>query len=657
MEQSDEREWHSSLRLIFLGVLAFALVVRVWFLDGRWVNPDEGAHLMNGLLVLEGYVPGVDFPARQPLYGYFLALVLQVGGLSYQAARMYPVLATVAVGGFVYLITARLIDESTAFLAGTLYLFLPFAVAFGTQVKTEPLTILLACAGIYVLLVALDKRPGSLSALIAFAAAGASFALAFYVRQSGLALLLAGLLVIGLLTHGARSRLYSWISLLSGFALICTGAMVGYSTVQPLEAVLRGSLNPLAFSYETIRPLFSSGVEQVSTPLQDMGPSPSGAEVGEGETPEAGPRFDQPWSVTISNLMRTANLNSLLLLGLMLSPFHLYACGAQAPKTLVRPPFRAAVVLFAWLGTIGLAYGLWTVRRGFFPAYFGELLPPLVILTAVVAMDSLRLLHPPDGPGRKDLIVFVGVSTAFVFLHSVFGPLSINRPLYYLAVPAVLALVYLGRRLQWRRLLAMGLMAAAGAVTVFLAGSLGPAIKGVLYFLLLTLAFALLFWGWQLDPRREPARSAGFASYALLFSTCMLWIGVSQSQINREFDGVWSPATVEEVADNISAHTQPGDEVISGAVIWEVQAQRLPFMRLSHPLAFRGGMSPDLLHAVEQRLEIDPPRMVIMDGYTEQTYQASVPAFLTMLEERYHLHAEVGGSRYAVRVYHLIVEP
>jgi predicted membrane-bound mannosyltransferase len=50
--------------LILIVIVLATLSFRLWSLDKRWINPDEGAHLMDAVLLLDGNVPGVDFESR-----------------------------------------------------------------------------------------------------------------------------------------------------------------------------------------------------------------------------------------------------------------------------------------------------------------------------------------------------------------------------------------------------------------------------------------------------------------------------------------------------------------------------------------------------------------------------------------------------------------
>ena len=52
--------------LLLLAVFLISLFIRLWLLDKSWINPDEGAHLMDAALALDGKIPKVAFSTRQP---------------------------------------------------------------------------------------------------------------------------------------------------------------------------------------------------------------------------------------------------------------------------------------------------------------------------------------------------------------------------------------------------------------------------------------------------------------------------------------------------------------------------------------------------------------------------------------------------------------
>ena len=100
--------------------------------------------------------------------------------------------------------------------------------------------------------------------------------------------------------------------------------------------------------------------------------------------------------------------------------------------------------------------------------------------------------------------------------------------------------------------------------------------------------------------------------------------------------------------------TPPGEEeVLWGAVFGEFEAGRKPFMNITHPLGFLEGMPDETVHRIMQRLAERPPRLIILDGYTERTYLRHVESLKRLVAESYDLVGEVSGSRYPVKVYAL----
>ena len=72
-------------------ICVVALLARIVLIHLRWINPDEGAHLMDGRFILQGLTPYVDYNARMPFYIYLIALFLKLFGLGFSAGRLLPV--------------------------------------------------------------------------------------------------------------------------------------------------------------------------------------------------------------------------------------------------------------------------------------------------------------------------------------------------------------------------------------------------------------------------------------------------------------------------------------------------------------------------------------------------------------------------------------
>ena len=107
------------------------------------------------------------------------------------------------------------------------------------------------------------------------------------------------------------------------------------------------------------------------------------------------------------------------------------------------------------------------------------------------------------------------------------------------------------------------------------------------------------------------------------------------------------------MAAYLRAHTGEDDEVISGGVIWELQALRRPFHNISHPLTFEKGISKEQAAAVTQAAIRRPSKVIILDGLTERTYMRVLPKLRELLDTRYELGIASGPALLPVIGYQL----
>ena len=98
-------------------------------------------------------------------------------------------------------------------------------------------------------------------------------------------------------------------------------------------------------------------------------------------------------------------------------------------------------------------------------------------------------------------------------------------------------------------------------------------------------------------------------------------------------------------------NARDNDQVMSGALIWEFESDRRPFMYQTHPLAYRPGISKEELKKMEEYLSEYPPRFIVLDGYTEQTYLRHVEKLQSIIDKKYELKKVFNGSQYPVRIY------
>lgn len=161
---------------VTITVFLMGILVRFLLIPIRWINPDEGAHLMGGRLIVEGLIPVADYGARQPLYVYALALFNILAGPSYMVGRLLPVISSVGIAMLLYYIAQRLYGVTAAWIAAAIYLFLPLLLIWAPVVKTEQPAIFLVMISMAFVL-RMEERPGWMIL------AGSFAALAFYIRQ------------------------------------------------------------------------------------------------------------------------------------------------------------------------------------------------------------------------------------------------------------------------------------------------------------------------------------------------------------------------------------------------------------------------------------------------------------------------------------------
>jgi hypothetical protein len=129
-------------------------------------------------------------------------------------------------------------------------------------------------------------------------------------------------------------------------------------------------------------------------------------------------------------------------------------------------------------------------------------------------------------------------------------------------------------------------------------------------------------------------------------------ISFSAVQLGLRYDSIWSPQSVDTISSDLKALTDRADEVMSGGVIWELQASRRPFRMISHPLQFEYGMTQEERVMIEQALLTRPPKAIVVDGYTEKTYFRA-PQLAELVDARYQLERSAGPAVFPVKLYRL----
>ncbi|MBI3321595.1 MAG: glycosyltransferase family 39 protein, partial [Candidatus Omnitrophica bacterium] len=305
-----------SIRAMLVLLVGVWLALQGWLLTAHWINADEGAHLMDARLVLEGLIPEVDFHARQPLYVYAYVPFLRLFGVGYVAGRLMPVLATLLSAGVLFLIGRRLWGRMEGWCAAILYLWAPTILIDTAVVKTEPLAILLTALGLLGVVASIQRRHWWF-----LFAAGVAFGAGYYVRESTLAgLVVSGLILLAQAREGLGVLAKRLAVLGFGFGAVCLGVIACYARSLPLAQLL---------SHEGLFPFYRILVS-VARILGWWSPSPAS---GMGEVVRWS---SQTWFDTTRNLEDALSLNLPFLAGVI-------AAGWYGVSALVRRQSSQAV--------------------------------------------------------------------------------------------------------------------------------------------------------------------------------------------------------------------------------------------------------------------------------------------------------------------------
>jgi len=157
--------------------------------------------------------------------------------------------------------------------------------------------------------------------------------------------------------------------------------------------------------------------------------------------------------------------------------------------------------------------------------------------------------------------------------------------------------------------------------------------------------------GWAGTGRDWVSHYLRFVGVSVVVGSLLVGVSYSSLLLSVRYDSVWSPQAVRAAAEYLRKNTVNGDQVLSGAVIWELEASLRPYQSISHPLAFLNSISRKELDSIETGFAENPPKMIVLDGYTERTYFRWVQGLPDLLRTRYELKAKVGPARYPVVIY------
>jgi len=563
---------------VLLIIIIVSLTIRIWLLDKRWINPDEGAHMMDAVLILDGAIPSVDYASRQPVYAYSIAAAFKLLGVGYTSGRTLMMLLSLLVALPIFFTARVLYNHTVAFLAAAIYLMLPLEILNSVLVKTEPLSIMVISLS-FLMMAQFSEKQNILWLLPAGMLAG----LGFYIRQSALILPMAAMVFLVVYGSGDMAtktkRLFYFIG---GYILVVFVVVIFYSRYLAFTDIWNSNLNPLFFVLESFKKVLQLG-----------GVTSAPANVAAPPIHVAG---QETYALYYKYIYKAFKMHLFLIMGAIFSMLQgCYHVINQKTRKLNEYPF---LLLFLWLILLVLAYAYYFHARGFFIDYFREFFPPLVILFAA-------------------------------WLTSTFPDLKKgNNAIHFLLVAGVLWIVLYFTILSFK-----GLISA----------------KGVILFLLLMLA-VFQFFRWKRGGLKKKD-TVGVLTAVVILATLGYNLTYTAKRMNVRYDSNWSTVSVEKVSNYIAKNTVLTDTVVSGAVIWELESRRRPFMNISHPLAFIFTIPEGRRLALESAFDHNPPKLIILDGYTEKTYLKQVPRLVELIQSGYYLVLTVENATSPVSVY------
>jgi 4-amino-4-deoxy-L-arabinose transferase-like glycosyltransferase len=623
--QSNDRLDYSALVILLLLWLGF----QAWMLKAHWINVDEGAHLMDTRLAMQGLRPVLDYDSRQPLYVYALLPFLLYSDHSYVAARMMPVIATGLASILVFLIGRRLWNSTAGLYSATAMLWTPTMLVNSSAIKTEPLAILLMCLSFYALVRHFDRgRPAWLLL------AGVALGCGFYVRESTLAGPLAAIVLIGLRWRdGSGKCVRRVLYLVAGYFAVCV-AMISWAAGHlSLRTTLSNtSLNPGAMVAQALCSIAS--LQSLTAPNLRASTETS----------------FQPKSHALRQVLQAASLQLPLLVAALVTPAFAFSRSFQSrhfANVSISDRFAVTIPL-VWSGALILLYIYHFWNHGFFQSYFREFIPPLALLFGAAASSLLRQIGQLHRSRSLLFTLLTCAATLFLYQRQNQG-YGITIAILFVGTTSA---ILLRRHLAWTHWLihvaGFGILLAV-VRTIDASTPIG---------IVLTSAGSMLA---AIALTASATRVSRFIpTLTTVTMAAMAFTGILSTSnagmiLSTQYDSMWSPQTLQSVVALIHQHSKDRDEVLSGAVIWEGEAGRQPFMRITHPLALHAITDP-LREQITDELKARPPVVIILDGYTERYYIKNVPYLQRLLNDDYHFVGEALGSPKPVRVYARIAQ-
>jgi len=612
-------------------ILLAALIVRIFILHFRWINPDEGAHLMDARFILDGYLPLVDYDSRQPFYLVIISVFFKLFGVSYKVGRLLPLFSSLGAGVMLFLIGRRLFNSKVGLIACTIFLFLPLSLIWSTVVKTEPLAIFLACTSIFFVIKSTDDSIYRFGWMIL---AGIFAALAFYARQLSIYLPLTITIYLLFRRDIKLKQIISQLLLyFLGYLSICVAISSFFLSKLGYQQIIFSQLNPFYIVFFNVFHL----LDLLPQDLQVV--NSSGIRV-----------LDQDLSKTMTQWQDAFFFSFFIVLGALAvgirTFFGSYRDNA-IKENLVKYKYNY-LLLSLWLVFVLLPYIMQSVVRGFYTQYFVELLPPFILLASLYFDVIYKKLN-------IRFLSFITYSIGWLYIFFILQKLFWN---YYPGIGfymligtifASLSLYFFSSKWKLKILLLLNF----ASITVvgllyfsFVELKLGEVLSTLIT--MLVLYFVIKYLGIRLT-RTQDVRMDAFARIFIVVVAFTITGAFSGRYIGPKYDSIWSPKTVGQVNRILREKSEPGNQVLSGATIWTLENNLVPFLNISHPTEFVKRAWPDF----ENKFRGKMPKFIIVDGYTEKKFQRFWEFIEKEIEQNYSRITRISNSRYPVIIYML----
>jgi len=590
-------------------LLAAALVLRLALWKLRWINPDEGAHLLDAGLLLQRMIPVADFGSRQPFYVLVISGFLKLFGSSLAVGRLMPIAANLGTCWMLYLIAKRLYSQAYGLIAASLFAFLPLTLVWGTTVKTEPLAIFLGCTAMYFVVRSFSEEKPSLLFISALFSV-----LAFYVRQPALYLPMAIVLFTLLQSQNRWKNTGFYILGYAGFAVL---AMALFLPHMSMNDILFSQLNPLNLIWNRLMHLFGALPQQYSI------------------TDSEGFRFlDQSISYTLTAWYHAVGFSFFIIIAAIFG----LRC---RKKKLISPIF---MLFTLWTSFVVLLYFYQSASRGFYSQYFTEALPPLILM----ATPFIKRIYDKI---KISALLFTAILFVLFFslflVQRYFWYIQPGMAVYFL-IACLLGLLLLvtlwNKKLKLTPALLLAIFPGVSGYTSFII------FRHIEMYNLPALAFStmLVFLTADTIDRNKKWRTIPhLPSVFMVLSGIFITALFSGSQVGPQYEAHWSQDTLKKTVDVLQKEGLSSNEVLSGASIWTFESGMMPFRNTPHPTEFYKHKAEDF----EDYLAEHPPAFIIADGYTQRKFERYWDTIQQQLETTYELIATIDGSDYPVRIF------